>query len=122
MAFPTKNKETVAVAFGGVPAQAVAVIPNSSRYRAFTFLITAFDVGKVFAVQGSFDGVNYFTLDDTSFVLPTPHFTAAAAPLIFQVELRAPLPGGLRIISVLADLVVDGSVQAMMYNSPYNLG
>lgn len=116
------QRETVAVALGGGPAKATAVIPDSSQFLGFVISITGFDVGKVFEIQGSLDGTNFFRLDPTAFMLPATHFTASATPSMLQLELYASMPGGLRVVSLLSDLTVDGTVDVMMYNSVINRG
>ena len=118
---PNMKKEKVVVPLADPGGdQVIAVIPNSRDYTGFVFLITGFDVGKVFEIQGSFDGVNFFTLDSDAFWLGTPHFTASATPKMIQLELQAPMPGGLRIASVLLNVVAAGQVDVMMLTAPTN--
>ena len=111
------------VTLPGAPgAQAVAALPDSSQFRGFSILITGFPVAKSFSIQGSFDGVSFFDLDSTSLRLGSRHMVASAAPTIVCVELAAPLPGGLRVVSIDSDLDVSGVVEVMMYNSVINRG
>jgi hypothetical protein len=117
---PNKKRESVAVAAAPAGAQAIAVIPNSSQYVGFIFLVSDFNPGKDFEIQGSFDGTAFFKLDPDAFVLGVTHFTSSATPLLIQLGLYAPLPGGIRIASVDSDLTLAGTVDCMMLNSPYN--
>ena len=116
---PNTKKEKVTVAIAPGPSAATAVIPNSARYMGFVFQVVGFNPGKDFNIQASFDGTNFYNLDSDSFVLGTTHFTSSATPQIFQLELFAPFPGGIRIRSVDANLTVDGTVDVMMAKCPY---
>jgi hypothetical protein len=122
MATPAKKKETVAVALAGGPAQAVAVIPNSSMYRGFSIVVTGFDIAEPFTIQGSYDGTTFFNLDSDSFSLPTPHILTSATPTLMGVTLHTPLPGGIRLVSDNATLTVDGTILVMMFKSAYSRG
>ena len=122
MTTASKKKETVAVALAGGPAQAVAVIPNSSLYRGFSLVVTGFDVAEPFTIQGSYDGTTFFALDTDTFALSTPHITSSATPTLMGFTLHTPLPGGIRVVSDNATLTVDGTVVVMMFKAAYSRG
>ena len=116
------SRKTIPITLGGGPLRVEVDIPGSNQFLGFVFTVSGPNTAEALEIQGSFDGVTFFTLDSTTHFLPTPHFTTNANPVLVQLELYAPLPGGLRIRSTNATLTVDGVVQVMMYNSAFNPG
>ena len=117
-----KRATVVVPSVGGPGAQAVAVLPDSSQFLGFAIVITGFNLGKEFEIQGSINGTDFFTLDSTTAFLPTPHAISSAIPVMLQLELYTPLPGGLRVVSTMTNLTTAGAVQVMMYNTAFNPG
>ena len=122
MTIPSKNREIIAVTVDPAGERVIAPIPNSSRYTAFSIVLTGFNAGKIFDVEGSIDGANFFPLEDASHVLPGDHYTTSATPVILGVQLKTPLPGGIRLRSQLANLTTSGAIQVMMHRSAYSSG
>jgi hypothetical protein len=102
----------------GVGAGAVnLLVPDSQYYTQFVVQVTGFKAGTPVTVQGSVDGVTFAPLYAANYFIPGP-FTADANGVVFSIDARSTIRGGLRF--AVGDNADAGRITVSMWVSPIN--